>query len=149
MNLIEKLKDKTYVRAFGLMTPEEQKCFREVGSKNRLVLLHTGWEEDTGYIGEQQQRGPSFSYTYAIKPDYQPELEHVDVKITRDGGYLCVYREDLIITKENCLLSFIPVGHLTSLPNFHGFYLMDHDKVEVQPAWVARYYPNVIARFRA
>jgi len=29
--LINKLKDKKYVRAFGLMAPEEQECYRKVG----------------------------------------------------------------------------------------------------------------------
>ena len=70
--LIEKLKDKDYVRAFGLMTLEEQECFRKVGKEN-LLVYHS---DDTWNLSICD----SFSgnITYAIKPNYQPEPAYKD-----------------------------------------------------------------------
>lgn len=70
-DLIEKLKDKTYVRAFGLMLPEEQACFEEARLDNCLCYAKAKWRQayggGTGAFGEDM--------TYAIKSDYQPEPE--------------------------------------------------------------------------
>jgi hypothetical protein len=79
-NLIEKLKDKDYVRAFGLMKPEEQKVYRKVGKKNCIFYNSGGnWLEAINY-------GDNFSrnFTYAIKPDYQPEPEYDDYKLDKN-----------------------------------------------------------------
>ena len=72
--MIEKLKDKNYVRAFGLMTPEEQECFRKVGKKNCLCFHGAQWGEG---MGDLYNGNDCFNYrfTYAIKPDYQFEPE--------------------------------------------------------------------------
>ena len=73
-NLIEKLKDKTYVRAFGLMTPLERECLEKVGKRNCYEFTSHRWIVPTG--------DSFFGWlTYAIKPDYQPESEYVDYEI--------------------------------------------------------------------
>jgi len=65
-NLIEKLKKNKI--AFGLLSPEEQECLKEVGLANLIVYSHLGWRNTTG--------GTFFNTNiYAIKPDYQPEPE--------------------------------------------------------------------------
>ena len=66
--MITKLKDKTKAQAFGLMSPEKQECLKKVGKKNCLSYSILGcWEqvEDECFVSVS---------TYAIKPDYQPEL---------------------------------------------------------------------------
>jgi len=70
-NIIEKLKDKDYVRAFGLMKPEEQEVLESVGWQNRLVYILNKWRTDSGKIKGNERE----DLTYAIKPDYQPEPE--------------------------------------------------------------------------
>jgi len=70
-DLIEKLKDKDYVRAFGLMKPEEQEVLESVGWQNRLVYILNKWRTDSGKIKGNERE----DLTYAIKPDYQPEPE--------------------------------------------------------------------------
>ena len=126
--LINKLKDKKYVRAFGLMAPEEQECYRKVGPENCLYYSSDGsWGETMGFCGGQ---------TFAIKPDYQPEPEYVDKEIGEYNDMLACYIND----------SWLLLYEVMFLPGFAGFYLKED--VEVRPEWVARYFPNVIAKFR-
>jgi len=121
MNLIEKLKDKTYVRAFGLMSPEEQECFEKVGKENCLGFSEaiSPWK-DIG-VGTFLK-----SMTYAIKPDYQPEpeFENIEVKRADCDGY-----DWLGIHDGGCSFSlpyaFTHLHCLPSLPNFECFYRKD------------------------
>ena len=118
--LIEKLKDKNYVRAFGLMEetlPGSMNCFKKVGKKNCLCFHGGQW-------GDPNNSNDCFNYqyTYAIKPDYQPEPEFVDLEIFALDGWLMVQRD------SNC--EFLPylqthLHCLPSLPNFEGFYMPD------------------------
>ena len=112
--LIEKLKIKYYVRAFGLMLPEEQECFKEVGERN--CLFYTNLNQWSG-----QEHGFANSVTYAIKPDYQPEPEFQDVEITRQGNWLGITRpwaEDY----PHFPFDFTHLHCLPSLPKFKDFW---------------------------
>ena len=125
-DLIEKLKDKNYVRAFGLMTKAEQMVFEGVGEVNCLKFH--------GMTGVKELWLTAHHFcntdTYAIKPDYKPEPEYVDYLIEVCDG------ED---GDESDLKSFLGVKHkldsnpilprehtylyaLSSLPNFHWFW---------------------------
>jgi len=120
-NIIEKLKDKDYVRAFGLLSPEEQKCLIKVGKANLIVYSHSlGW---CNTIGGDFLR----TETYAIKPDYQPEPEYVNLEIEEfaDGEntkWLGVWN-----TPEAFFLphQFTHLHCLPSLLNFQGFFAGD------------------------
>ena len=112
--LIEKLKDKTYVRAFGLVTPEEQECYGNVGRENCLVYYESGWSSTPGL------HGFSNLYTYAIKPKYQPEPEFVDLEIVQNTD-----RADKWLGVHGALLAsydFVDLHCLPSLPKFVGFH---------------------------
>jgi hypothetical protein len=74
--LIEKLKDKNYVRAFGLMKPEEQKILDNAGFVNRLVFKSAVWADDFDRIDKERHE-----YTFALKPGYQPEPVYIDIPI--------------------------------------------------------------------
>jgi hypothetical protein len=121
MELIEKLKDKTYVRAFGLMLPEEQKCFRDAGTKNCLFLS----EPAKDFI-----QAPDdyvlfyFATTYAIKPDYQPEPEFEDIEIIKQGNWLGITRP-WAGDYSRFPHDFTHLYCLPSLPNFLGFFTGD------------------------
>ena len=141
--LIEKLKDKKKIQAFGLLSKEEQECLKKAGKNNCLVYTIQGdWKKGTAYFVNVS--------TYAIKPDYKPEPKFVDLEIYEykdsfDKKWLGVNRD------SNC--DFLPYNPTTlhclpSLPGFAGFYLKDSKEVQVDFGWVARYFPNVIARFR-
>ena len=112
--LIEKLKDKDYVRAFGLMKTEEQECLKKAGKKNCLFYGSSEWEpkeaDETFCVWQ----------TYAIKPDYQPEPEFVDYEIEMcEGGFLGVHKkfdDNRVLPHEQTYLFCLP-----SLPNFEGF----------------------------
>lgn len=73
--IIEKLKDKSYVRAFGLLATDEQECIKKVGKSNCIIYdgAISGWT--THHITESVF---CTTRTYAIKPDYQPEPEETD-----------------------------------------------------------------------
>ena len=138
--LIERLKDKKYVRAFGLMKNEERECFRKVGYDNCLrYVAKDSWTKSSTH--------DLFSNitTYAIKPDYQPEPEYVDLEITEEKGLLGVRAGFHCVT---LIYEFTHLHCLPSLPNFEGFYLKDSADVEVRPEWVSRHHPNVKAKFR-
>ena len=122
-DLIEKLKDKKYVRVFGLMTPKEREYLREVGKENLLVLYGLPHENGSVYWKENEHNPDNYpALTYAINPDYQPEPEFVDLEIFALDGWLMVQRD------SNC--EFLPylqthLHCLPSLPNFEGFYMPD------------------------
>ena len=119
--LIEKLKDKTYVRAFGLMSPEEQECFKKVKQKNCLIFCtDCSWDETLDIEADYVN-----IYTYAIKPDYKPEPEFVDLEIERSDGWLGVSKwgDDAMFLP----FEFTHLHCLPSLPNFEGFW-HDYDK---------------------
>ena len=113
--LIEKLKDKNYVRAFGLLELREQECLRKAGRKGCLYYGSKGWKEkcadDTFAVYQ----------TYAIKPDYQPEPEYedVEIKVFSTNRLGIVYRQKCF-TNPNSIM--IPLHELPSLPNFEGFW---------------------------
>ena len=118
--LIKRLQDKNYVRAFGLMSPEEQKCFEKVTKHNCLFYSDCrGWVNTGGLFMNGS--------TYAIKPDYQPEPEYVDLEIEEHEGFLGVWR--------NRAQYFLPhrfthLHCLPSLPNFEGFWYQETDIIE-------------------
>ena len=118
--LIEKLKDKKFVRAFGLMEeilPGSQECFKKVGKKNCIGYLAEGWIDAAPYQYKRFSQGT----TYAIKLDYkpEPEYEYVDVEIVEfeqhSGKWLGVPSEFLPY-------QFTHLHCLPSLPNFVGFW---------------------------
>ena len=135
-DMIEKLKDKNYVRAFGLLEPEEQECLRKAGYKNCQK-----YQGKTG-LRDFWQREEYFNNTdtYRIKPDYKPEPEPVDCEIHKKAGTLWVEYDGIKYK----------TFELLSQEEFAGFYHTGGDKqTEVESGWVARYFPNVIARFRS
>ena len=116
MNIIEKLKDKTYVRAFGLMTPEEQETLEKVELEN-LICLRGQFNK---IIWENITSKPSDcpALTYAIKPGYQPEPEYVDLEIVLSGCFLGAWTSKI----KPASYSFTRLHCLPSLPNFERFY---------------------------
>lgn len=126
-NLIEKLKkNKT---AFGLMSPEEQEFIRRIGMVNCEVYYRDGWKQAVGdaFIRPDKER------IYAIKPDYQPEPEHVDLEIKRLGNWLGVYYHDLS-GRWNIVLPhpFTHLHCLLSLPNFDQFRADNCPRIGIQ-----------------
>jgi len=107
--MINKLKDKTYVRAFGLMSPEEQECLRKVGKKN-CEYYDGNWTNSYNPIFVAGS-------TYAIKPDYKPKPEFVDLEIIIVGGWLGVQIPGPGFPIE---LPYI-FTHLHCLPSLQGF----------------------------
>ncbi|HUX47306.1 MAG TPA: hypothetical protein VMV58_04770, partial [Desulfosporosinus sp.] len=109
--MIEKLKKNKI--AFGLMSPEEQELLRKANTSNCLFYNPGGnWLTIRCDMDFDRDR------TYAIKPDYQPEPEYVDLEIFALDGWLMVQRD------SNC--EFLPylqthLHCLPSLPNFEGF----------------------------
>ena len=115
--MIEKLKDKDYVRAFGLMKPEEQECLKKVRKENCVIF------NDTWALPYQLCQPFENRFTYAIKPDYQPEPEFVDLEIVEGkDGFLGVYNKEPIPMTN---FPFVHLHCLPSLPNFEGFYMPD------------------------
>ena len=117
--LIEKLKDKTYVRPFGLMAPEEQECLISVGKINCMWYSMHKWQDASDTSGFFDD------FTYAIKPGYQPEPEFVDLEIG-------IYEDEEGISGERLAVSgtsdlkwlshgYIEIHELPSLPNFERF----------------------------
>ena len=114
-DLIKKLKDKNYVRALGLMSPEEQKCFKEVGQDNCEVFCGCNlWNNSICHRFLEVS-------TYAINPDYKPEPEFVNLEIVIGGDWLGVHRAD---AEGKVVLphGFTHLHCLPSLPNFVEFY---------------------------
>ena len=142
-DLIEKLKDKNYVRAFGLLDPEERKCMEKV-KKAHCLCFHGG-----------QWGGPNnsndcfnYQYTYAIKPDYQPEPEFVDlkIKIINNGRNLGISTQD----KLNINYGVVYLYEVPSLPNFVAFRLESVPNIRIsRVASAISEGKTVFARFRA
>lgn len=119
-NLVEKLKDKNYVRAFGLMTPEERETYRNAGKINCLIysgVLEWSKAVETSVFNEHR--------TYAIKPDYQPEPEYEDFEVVKQIGHF----NNLACTELlGCEVNikgqkyFVKISDLPSLPNFECFW---------------------------
>ena len=139
--LIEQLKDKTYVRAFGLMTPIEQDVYKKVGKENCVYFLG-----DKGCWDWRETSGDKFSsqIEYAIKPNYKPEPEYVDLEIVQEGYFLGIRQKKGMYPAMP--FDFTHLHCLLGMPKFWGFYLADN--VEVRPEWVGRYFPKVNARFK-
>ena len=113
--LIEKLKDKNYVRAFGLMTPDEQECFKKVGKENCPRYNGTSWIVTNCYFTNDS--------TYCIKPDYQPEFEFVDLEIKEENaGYLFVKYDNKLPYCFSHNNNILPIHCLPSLPKFEYFW---------------------------
>ena len=155
--LIEKLKDKTYVRAFSLMTPEEQQCLEKVGPQNCLILCQSGINPQVIIWDNNNMADFSGYRTYAIKPDYQPEPEYVDLEIVKGhdkekDDWLGVHTD--YKTKNDFLPhTFTHLHCLPSLPNFECFFYEDIEcgVVELNTNWVSRERDDstkVYARFR-
>jgi len=117
--LIKKLKDKNYVRAFGLMSPEEQECFRKANNDNAVIMyVSTEGNKAEWHSGKCKFDCPD--YTYAIKPDYRPEPEFVDLEIVQNTD-----RADKWLGVHGALLAsydFVDLHCLPSLPKFVGFH---------------------------
>ena len=116
-DMIEKLKDKDYVRAFGLMSPEERECLKKVGKENCLCFHGGQW-------GDPYRSNACFNYqfTYAIKPDYKPEPEVIDVPIVKNGNWLGCWQDDVRIYLPH---GFTHLHCLPSLPGFHCFWFKE------------------------
>ena len=150
--LIEKLKDKNYVRAFGLLSPEEQECFRKVGKGNCIVYDNFNWIP--GMIGGIHFAG----MTYAIKPDYKPEPEFVDLEIVNhsqvtveQNWWLGVWKYSDLEEHEFLPHFFTHLHILPSLPNFAGFWIGSTNLFKIAYEEVAtKIYQGhqVYARFR-
>lgn len=138
--LIEKLKDKNYVRAFGLMSEEEREVYWKVGKENCLIFTAFGWKQFNEEI--------SWTSTYAIKPDYEPEPEYVDYEVTAGA--------DTWLGSQTLSGNWMRLHKLPSLPDFDGFYEEVNDlkeglKMELDIELAARKHyegKKVFARFR-
>jgi hypothetical protein len=141
-DLIEKLKKNKV--AFGLMTEEEQECFRKAGRKNtKVYTIHEQWVDDSlslFYVHE----------IYRIKPSYTPEPEYIDLEIK-------IFRSETVDTSWlGCWIndSFITISDLPSLPNFVNFFsdfskLVDDVEISMQSiAMAISEGKKVYARFR-
>ena len=151
--LIEKLKDKNYVRAFGLMTPEEQECFRKAEKKNCLWYHGNGkicWSGNTLSINTFDPQT-----TYAIKRDYQlePETEFVDIEIKKRDSqlneWLGIFDKDSPFELPH---HFTHLHCLPSLPNFEKFFyaqgVTEHHISFECIANIISQFTKVYARFR-
>lgn len=104
--LVEKLKNKDYVREFGRMSEEERELYKKVGARNCVryssVLSICGWYDAFDFCER---------FSYAIKSDYQPEPEYEDVEIVNTGR-LGIYTPKGRWTN---------LHEIPSMPNFRGF----------------------------
>ena len=118
--IIEKLKDMKHVRAFYMMPLEEQEVLLKAGWENRIVLAADGWRNDCDKIPGRSR----CHLTYAIKPDYQPEPEFVDLEIKVYDGKLVVEwgQHAPIYPSSGICPDFTVINCLPSLPNFHCFW---------------------------
>ena len=123
--IIERLKrNKT---AFGLLSPEEQECFRKAGRDNCMIYdVGPKWVSAVKANIENEYFDPTS--TYAIKPDYQPEPEYIDLEIEEheSGMWLGVYSDHHGMPHH-----FTHVRYLPDLSNFECFwYKFQGGKVE-------------------
>jgi len=110
--MIEKLKKNE--RPFGLLTLEEQECLKKV-SKENCVIFNETW------VTPCRLRQPfENKFTYAIKPDYKPEPEFVDLEIIKDNfGWLGILDVEPPIAPK---ADFTHLHCLPSLPGFQCFW---------------------------
>ena len=124
-DLIKKLQDKTYVRAFGLMEKMgSRECFMEVGKENCLVFA----SESNGCGGRwRNATGLSFddAETYAIKPDYQPEFVDLEIEILNEYLGVWGYKSKPRISLPH---DFTHLHCLPSLPKFKCFFYLAKGK---------------------
>jgi hypothetical protein len=109
--IIKRLQDKTYVRAFGLMSSEEQAVYVHVGTQNCIVFRYLEW------IRPMNPSAFSNDFTYAIKPDYKPEPEYIDLEIKATHNRLYADPE-----KGSGLTGRTTLHKLVSRPNFECFW---------------------------
>ena len=87
--------------------------------------------------------------TYAIKPDYKPEPEVIDVPIVKNGNWLGCWQDDVRIYLPH---GFTHLHCLPSLDGFRGFHENDDEEDDcISLEWIAIHIDegkNVIARFR-
>jgi hypothetical protein len=132
--LVEKLKNKDYVREFGRMSEEERELYKKVGARNCVryssVLSICGWYDAFDFCER---------FSYAIKSDYQPEPEYEDVEIVNTGR-LGIYTPKGRWTN---------LHEIPSMPNFDIFvYGMNHAECKYQNiAKEIRSGKKVMARF--
>ena len=129
--LIKKLKDKNYVRVFGLMSPEEQECFRKANNDNAVIMyVSTEGNKAEWHSGKCKFDCPD--YTYAIKPDYQPEPEFVDLEIRSDSTNDWLGVPDCGGNYDWLPYHFTHLHCLPSLPNFVGFHYDEETTVRFE-----------------
>ena len=153
--LIKKLKDKNYVRAFGLLSLEEQECLRKANKDGAVILYNhpNEWQSSSRWNFSNP------SLTYAIKPDYQPEPEpeFVDLEIVKHSKgtveqtwWLGVWKYSDLEEHKFLPHLFTHLHCLSSLPNFEGF-KEEHVEGTLAIERIARYIhegKKVFARFR-
>lgn len=141
--LIKKLKDKDYVRAFGLMTAEEQKCYKKTTKGNCEIYIYPDWVPQT----PPNHTSFNFGDTYAIVPDYQPEPEYVDLEIVQNSD-----RPDKWLGVHGALLAsydFCDLHCLPSLPNFKCFWYENKCRLSYEDvSAIISEKKKVYARFR-
>lgn len=137
--LVEKLKNKDYVREFGRMSEEERELYKKVGARNcvRYGSVHgiCGWHNAFDFYER---------FSYAIKSDYQPEPEYEDVEIQ---NWVAFGKLGYLDTKLN---KFFSLHEIPSMPNFECFINKEDGKVFkniVDIAYSIRAGWKVVARF--
>lgn len=81
MNLIEQLKNNE--KPFGLMSKEMQRVAKEIGKAN-FEFYNTNGEWVLSSVTVEF----ADDIAYRLKPDYQEELEIIEVEIVDDGSFL-------------------------------------------------------------
>ena len=147
--MIEKLKKNK--KAFGLLEPEEQECFKNVRKINCLWYHGSGvndWGSDSGAFSKFDNQT-----TYAIKPDYKPEPEFVDleIRVKSDGTWRWLGVPDCAGNYDWLPHHFTHLHCLPSLPNFELFWYEDTNTIRIDLDEVAHRIhegKTVYARFR-
>ena len=139
--LIKKLKDKNYVRAFGLMSDEEQECFKKIKEKNCIKY--------NGCAGRDAVWMQAYSFcstdTYAIKPDYEtdPDYEDFEIKTFSTKRLGISYRQKCFSNPNSIM---IPLHELPSLPNFEEFWTNSGDSERLRRLLLAEHVAREIAQ---
>ena len=107
--LIEKLQNNDDYRIFGVMSPDEQQCLRDVGQDNREYLRG---DLDVLLWTRTSLKEIYMATCYRIKADYQPKQEHEKCKIFKAGNTLKYQRE---------YLSEQPISNVVNEADFAGF----------------------------
>lgn len=118
--LIAKLKDVNYVRAFGLMSEEEQRIYKEIGINNCEML--SGFTPSRIPIWDSDGLSAFvFLNTYRIKSYYQPLPEYEDIEIitTYIGGHKEL---GIWFTLSEDKREWIPLYKIPAMPKFKEFW---------------------------